>query len=82
MAHVDCIGQFTVNVKDTSNKDNTITILALTMINPATGWFETGCIPEDEDDFNSQKMLQLMSQMWFPQYSCPVKYTFHNNNEF
>ena len=50
------------------------------MIDPATGWFEMGHIPEN--DFNSQRMSQLMNQIWFSRYPRPVICTCDNGNEF
>ena len=49
---IDCISPFTIKVKDSKQKTHKRTICAFTMIDPATGWFEMGNIPDD--DFNSQ----------------------------
>ena len=77
---VNCIFSFTIKVKDGKKKIHKRTICALTMIDPATGWFEMGHIPDD--DFNSQRMLQLMNQLWFSRYPLPVKCTCDNGNDF
>ena len=77
---VDCIGPFTIKVKDSKKKIHIRTISALTMIDPSTGWFEIGHIPDG--DFNSQRMLKLMNQQWFSRYPRPVKFTCDNGNEF
>ena len=78
--YVDCIGPFTIKVKDSKNKIHKRTIRALTLIDPATGWFEMGHIPDD--DFNSQRTSQLMNQLWFSRYPRPIKCTCDNGNEF
>ena len=62
---VDCIGPFTIRRKDEGLTCKR-TVRALTIIDPATGWFKIGHIPDD--DFNSQRVSQLMNQLWLSRY--------------
>lgn len=50
------------------------------MVDPATGWFEMGEIPDG--DFNSQRVSQLMNQYWLSRYPRPVKCICDNGSEF
>ena len=78
---VDCIGPFTIKCKiPESKKTITKTIRALTAIDPATGWFEIGHIPEK--DFNSQRVSQLMNQIWLSRYPRPIRLICDNGSEF
>ena len=48
---VDCIGPYTIRPKNKFNKDGTekvIQMSCLVMIDPATSWFETVLIPEED----------------------------------
>ena len=77
---VDCIGPFTIKTKDDKGKIHKRTVRALTIIDPATGWFEIGHIPDD--DFNSQRVSQLMNQLWLSRYPRPVRCICDNGIEF
>ena len=77
---VDCVGPYTVQVKTDGKQVQKRTIRALTMVDPATGWFEMGEIPDG--DFNSQRVSQLMNQYWLSRYPRPVKCICDNGSEF
>ena len=78
---VDCIGPFTITTKNPETKEIQLkTIQALRIINPATGWFEIGHILEN--DMKSQRVLQLMNQLWLSWYTCPICCICDNNSEF
>ena len=50
------------------------------MIDPATRWFEIGHIPED--DMNSQRISQMMNQIWLSHYPRPIRCICDNGSEF
>ena len=77
---VDCIGPFSIKTKDDEGNTHKQTVRTLTIIDPATGWFKIGHIPDD--DFNSQRVSQLMNQLWLSRYPRPVRCICHNGNEF
>ena len=77
---VDCIGPFTILTKDEEGKILKRTIRAITMVDPATSWFEIGHIPEQ--DFNSQRISQLMNQIWLSRYPRPIRCICDNGSEF
>ena len=52
----------------------------MTIIDPATGWFKIEHIPDD--DFNSQRVSQLMNQLWLSRYPWPVRCICDNGIEF
>ena len=58
---VNCIGSFTIKIKDSQKKIRKQTIRGLMLIDPATCWFEMGHMPDE--DFNSQRKSQLMNQL-------------------
>ena len=78
---VDYIGPFTIKTKNPKTKKiRKNKIRALTIIDPATGWFEMGHIPED--DMNSQRVSQLMNQLWLSRYPRPICCICDNDSEF
>ena len=77
---VDCVGLYTVRIKTDRKKVQKQTVRVLTMVDPATGWFEMGEIPEG--DFNSKRVSQLMNQYWLSRYPRPVKCICDNGSEF
>ena len=45
---VDLIGPYTMKVIEDNNDTKKLTLWAVTMIDPATGWFEVKQIPDKE----------------------------------
>ena len=76
---VDCIGPLTIQSRIHKKKVK-YAIQALTMIDPATGWFEICPIPLG--DFNSSRVSQLFNQYWLARYPRPVMVIHDNGNEF
>ena len=60
--HVDPIGPYTVNIKrlDTKGVPITLTLTAMTFIDPSTGWFEIAEVPST-DKF-SARISRLFNQ--------------------
>ena len=56
---VDCMGPFTIKVKEKGRVLTKRTVRAFTMIDQATGWIEIAHIPEK--DFNAARILQLFN---------------------
>ena len=77
---VDCIGPFTIKTKYDKGNIHKQTVRASTIIDPTTGWFEIWHIPDD--NFNSQRVFQLMNQLWLLWYPWPVRCICNNGNEF
>ena len=76
---VDFIGPLTIQSRIYKKKVK-YAIQALTMIDPATGWFEICPIPLG--DFNSRSVSQLFNQYWLARYPRPVCVIHDNGNEF
>ena len=73
---VDLVGLYTVN--DHTGTDHTL--MAMTFIDPATGWFEVAKLPNKEK--SSAKISQLFNTTWLACYPRPRKVIFDNGSEF
>ncbi|CAJ1959749.1 unnamed protein product [Cylindrotheca closterium] len=71
---VDLIGPYTVSTKD--GKD--IKLHAMTICDPATGWFEIVEI----DDKKSLTTSTMLDRVWFSRYPRPQECIFDNGKEF
>ena len=70
---VDLIGPWTMK-----KKQKEITLRALTMIDPATGWFEV----VQYDDKQSDTIADLTEQQWLSRYPWPQLVTYDRGSEF
>ena len=89
---VDLIGPYTLKGKDGTQLD----FMCLTMIDPASSWFEmvelpltevektVGSIVETSEIFNktSQQVASLVNKSWFSRYPCPRNIIYDNGSEF
>ena len=71
---IDLVGPYTVT--DKLGKDRTL--LAMTFVDPATGWFEITEIPEK----SSARISHIFNSTWLARYPRPKKVIFDNGNEF
>ena len=71
---VDQIGPYSVTAKN----GHLWTLNAMTMVDPATGWFKIVEIPNKKAD----TAAKLLDQTWFCRYPHPVECIFDNGNEF
>ena len=71
---VDLIGQYTIPRK---NKKN-LTLWAMTMIDPATGWFEIAEISTKTAD----NVANVLEQVWLTRYPWPDKIIYDRGTEF
>jgi len=89
---VDLIGLYTLKGKDSSSID----FMALTMIDPASSWFEIGELPtiyrliakkertieEEIFDKSSDQIAQLVNKIWLCRYPCCCYLIYDNGSEF
>ena len=83
---VDLIGPYTVSTKKTKNKkkasknkeDDKLQLWCLTMIDPATGWFEMRQIK----DKYAYTVANLVEQTWLTRYPWPTQITYDKGTEF
>lgn len=89
---VDLIGPYTLKGEDGSEMD----FMCLTMIDPATSWFEMvelptvtvekyrGKIVENSEIFDktSKQIARLVNTSWFSRYPCPREIVYDNGSEF
>lgn len=73
---IDLIGPYTIRSK--SHKDKTKSLHALTMIDPATSWFEIAPIPDKRADV----IANILEQTWFNRYPWPRKVISDRGTEF
>ncbi len=71
---VDLIGPYTVTTKH----EKELNLHALTMCDPATGWFEVAEIK----DKTSEGTAKILDQTWFCRYPRPKRCISDNGNEF
>jgi hypothetical protein len=74
MVWVDLVGPFTIYNKDTSQKTLSSPLLALTMIDPATGWFE---IVKSTNE-SATSIQDLFYNNWLTRYLQPQFINFDN----
>ena len=72
---VDLVGPYTVT--DQTGTDRTL--MAMTFIDPATGWFEITELPNKEK--SSARISQLFNTTWLARYPRPRKVIFDNGSE-
>ena len=72
--YVDLIGPYTI--KQPNGK--TLTLQCVTMIHPATGWFERAQIPNKE----AITVADTVEQVWFMRYPWPSKVLIDRGTEF
>ena len=72
--NVDLIGPYTVRTKEDSIQE----LRALTMIDPATGWFETSPI----SDKSAVTVMTAFNNHWLCRYPQPRYIGFDNGSEF
>jgi hypothetical protein len=72
---VDCVGPLPVKTR----KGKTIYLRALTMIDPATGWFEVKSLDKEPD---SDIVSAAMDDTWFCRYPRPQVIGYDNGSEF
>ena len=71
---VDLIGPYTIKRRGKKN----LTLWCVTMIDPATGWFEMKEIPNKE----AITIANIIEQTWFSRYPWPTQITFDRGSEF
>jgi len=70
---IDLIGPYTIG-----KGDKTITLHCLTMIDPATGWFEIVQVPNARADF----VADLFEKQWLTRYPWPTEVVLDRGREF
>ena len=73
---IDLIGPYQINRKNA--KKDPLTLWALTMIDPATGWFEMREITTKSAD----DIANVLEQAWLTRHPWPCKLTFDRGSEF
>ena len=73
---VDLIGPYSINLKKHPGKE--LTLHAVTMIDPATGWFEIKQIPNKE----AHTVAETVEQTWLSRYPWPTQITLDRGKEF
>jgi hypothetical protein len=71
---VDLIGPYTIKRRGKKN----LVLWCVTMIDPATGWFEMKEIPNKD----SNTVANLVEQTWFTRYPWPTQIIFDRGKEF
>ena len=71
---IDLISPYTIQ----RNRSNDLTCRYVTMIDPATGWFEI----HQYDDKRSITVANIAEQEWFSRYPWPTQITFDRDSEF
>ena len=71
---VDTIGPYTIKRK----RKRTLTLRAVTMIDPATGWFKI----HEYKDKRAITIANILEQVWLAQYPWPTLITYDKGNEF
>ena len=95
--HIDLIGPYSITAKQTQPggeiKEVELKLTAMTMVDPATGWFEMVEVPyyNAEDvinnennyiDKSSARISRLFNQTWLSRYPRPSEVIFDNGSEF
>ena len=86
--HVDLIGPYTVTAmqeqpcedSEIKTKKVDLELLAMTFMDPATGWFEITEVPTI--DRSSARVSNLFNDVWLARYPRPHKVIFDNGSEF
>ena len=69
---VDLIGPYTIPRK----RKKTLKLWCLTMIDPATGWFEMAQIPNK----TAAEIADITKETWFTRYQLPQRIVFDRGN--
>ena len=79
---IDLIGPYTIktNKKDSKGLPIELVLVAMTFIDPATGWFEIAEVPYE--DQSSARISKLFDQVWLCRYPRPNRVRFDNGSEF
>ena len=95
--HIDLIGPYSLTAKQTQPggeiKEVELRLTAMTMVDPATGWFEIAEVPyynvddvvNNKDSYinkSSARISQLFNQVWLSRYPRPNEVMFDNSSEF
>ena len=96
--HTDLVGPYSITAKqqqvDNTIKEVELQLTCMTIIDPATGWFEIIEVPnyiieelntkstQDKIDKTSARISQLFNQTWIQRYPRPNKVIFDNGSEF
>jgi len=76
---VDLIGPYTIRrPKKQQKDDNNLICRCVTMIDPATGWFEI----HEYEDKRSISVAEIVEQQWLMRYPWPTQITFDRGSEF
>ena len=95
--HIDLIGPYSITAKQTQPggeiKEVELLLATMTMVDPATGWFEIKEVPyysienviNNKDNYIDKSLArisQLFNQAWLSRYPRPSKVVFDNGSEF
>ena len=75
---IDLIGPYTFGYNNHPKDDNEIKLHALTMMDPATGWFEIRQVPTKRADF----IANLIEFAWLTRYPTPTEIIMDRGGEF
>ena len=75
--HIDTIGEYSIDVK-VKGKSKTLKLRCLTMIDPATGWFEIAQLDRGRADY----VADLLERVWFNRYPWPTEVICDRGKEF
>ena len=95
--HIDLIGPYSITAKQSvpggKIKEIELKLTAMTMVDPATGWFEIIEVPyysiddvkNNKDNYidkSSARISKLFDQAWLSRYPRPKEVIFDNGSEF
>jgi transposase InsO family protein len=75
--HIDTIGEYLIDVT-VKNRKKTLKLRCLTMIDPATGWFEIAELKRGRADYTAD----LLERIWFNRYPWPTEVICDRGKEF
>lgn len=75
---IDLIGPYTIGNKNKKDKKNETTLHCLTMIDPATGWFEIIEVPNKQTD----EIANIFEMTWLNRYPWPTQVVMDRGKEF
>jgi hypothetical protein len=82
--HIDLVGPYTIEAKQEQPGQKIVEVelqlLAMTMIDPTTGWFEIVQVPYN--DQGSARISQLFNNTWIARYPRPAKVVYDHGSEF
>ena len=78
--HIDLIGPYDVkakrNLPDNKVEAMDVKLVAMTMIDPTTGWFEIAEVPYE--DLGSARLSLIFNKTWLARYPRPTKIVYDN----